>query len=550
MTYKNKIQDEIKRVTGIDGSLIVLERPKIKEHGDIATNIAMKLAKDLKKSPLDIANDIKDKVQSSILISHIEIAKPGFINITVNDFILIESLIEVFKQKENFGLDKNKSKGKVVVEYVSANPTGDLHIGHGRQAALGDSLAGVLKAAGYDVSKEFYINDYGEQIQNLSSAAWELYKKTKGEKYEWKEEFYPEETLLPYLNEVLIEKSTFSSKEEIGSDIKNLILNKQKELLKMMNVNFDVWFSETNLHKSGVVDETLNKLIKSDFAYESEGAIWFRAKDFGDVRDRVLKRSDGRPTYLLADVAYHLDKLNRGNEYLINVWGADHHGQEVGLKGCLKACGVDEKKLEIVFVQLVSLRKDNQEVKMSKRAGTVVTVQEVLEEVGSDAFRYFLLESHSNNRMVFDIELAKKQDKDNPVFYIQYAHARCCSIFRQVENLGKEKEQVINILISEPKKLLKIFEKNNQEYNATKSLILKILDFPEEILTSAENRSPGKIANYLKDLANEFHQFYTVCRVISDDKDLTDARLSLVEATRIIIANGLRILGISAPESM
>ena len=341
------------------------------------------------------------------------------------------------------------------------------------------------------------------------------------------------------------------TQEMLGQKVKEIILNSQKNLLSSFNVTFDDWFSETKLHEDQAVQKTIDKLKSNSFTYEQDGALWFKAQEFGDVRDRVLVRADGRPTYITADIAYHENKFLRGFEKLINLWGADHHGQEVGLKGALNAVGLDENKLELIFVQLVSLKKDGVEVKMSKRAGTVVTVEEVLEEVGSDAFRYFLIETSPNNRMVFDIDLAKKQDKDNPVYYIQYAHARCCSIFRQV------KDQFPDMNIENLEKLfllsesfLSLFSVEEKELQVTKSLILKILDFPDEINSSALSRTPSRVANYLKDLASELHQFYTVCRVISKDTNLTKARLGLIKAVKITIANGLRILGINAPESM
>lgn len=542
MSYKEKIQLEIKKA--INGSTTfepLIERTKLKQHGDIATNIAMLLAKELKKNPLDIANEIKNKIKPSTnLISHLEVAKPGFINIVVSDCAIAESLIEVHAAENDFGSAIPGSKEKVLVEYVSANPTGDLHLGHGRQAAIGSSLVNLLKVAGYKVTSEFYVNDYGEQIQKLSETAHAIYRKHLGETIEWKEEFYPEESVAPYVKKILESKKNLS-KEDLGEDVKNLILKSQEILLSSCRVAFDKWFSETELHKDKKVDEVLKKLKENNWTYEDEGALWFKAKEFGDVRDRVLIRSDGRPTYLVADLAYHIDKLSR-SDYLITIWGADHHGQEISLKGGLKALGYDTNKLEIIFVQLVSLKKDDQEVKMSKRAGTVITIEELLNEVGADSFRYFLLESHSDHRMIFDIGLAKKQDKDNPVYYIQYAHARCCSIFRQLDpskNIQPSTDLFLNL-----------FKVNNQEYTATKDLILRILDFPEEVSNAAKTKSPNRIANYLKDLATEFHQFYTVCRVISNNEELTKARLGLVDAVKITIANGLKILGIAAPESM
>ena len=550
MEYKHKIQREIEKALSEFSGKVTLEKPKLKEHGDISTNIAMILAKELKKNPLEIANDIGEKIKNiKGLISRVEIAKPGFINIFVDDYALAESLAGVHKLEKNYGIETKKTKGKILIEFVSSNPTGDLHIGHGRQAVIGDAFAGILEASGHEVNREFYINDFGEQIAKLTESAYAVYEKLNGKEVEWKEDFYPEEMILPYVKEVIAQNNPIE-KNDLGTKVKDLILNEQKELLSSFGVNFNIWFSETQLHKSDEVKKTLEELKSKNYTYEKEGAIWFKSEELGDTRDRVLVRSDKRPTYLLPDIAYHINKLRRGFDHLITIFGADHHGQEVSLKCGLRALGYDEKKLEIVLVQMVSLKQGSSEVKMSKRAGTVVLSRDVLKEVGSDAFRYFLMESHPNNRMVFDIDLAKKQDKDNPVFYIQYAHTRCCSIFRNLSYDADEINKWKNEYSSDIDIYMNLFNVNNQEYKETKALILKILDFPEEIEIAAKTRSPGKIANYLKDLATEFHQFYTVCRVLSDDVKLTKARLGIVLATKITIANGLKILGISAPESM
>ena len=544
MSYKEKIKNLVLEAVQNVLEDCIVERTKTKQHGDVATNIAMVLAKQKKTNPLDIASEIKSKIKlDSNVLKNIEIAKPGFINFIVSDYALSESICECLTEGSKYGYLKPKTKEKILVEYVSSNPTGDLHLGHGRQAVLGSSIVNLFKVAGHDVNSEFYINDYGEQISKLSDTTWAIYEKLNGRKVDWGDEFYPEQIIRPYVEKILAKDSKNILKESLGKEVKNLILLDQKNLLERIDVKFDIWFSETDLHINKNVEQTLGKLKEKNCVYENEGAIWFKAKDFGDVRDRVLVRADGRPTYLLSDIAYHVNKFKRGHEKLITIWGADHQGQEISLKGALKALGYDEQKLEIVFVQLVSLKKEGKEFKMSKREGNFLTVKEVLDETGSDAFRYFLVEAHQNNRMAFDVDLAKKQDKDNPVYYIQYAHARCCSIFRQ---LGKTKN---DIMINQ-EQLLNSFKVNNEEHEITKSLILKILDFPEEVLLATENRAPSRIANYLKELAYEFHQFYMTCRVISENISLMNSRLAIVEATKITIGNGLKILGINAPEAM
>ena len=549
MSYKEKIQQIIKEAINGASSIVSVERTKLKEHGDVSTNVAMVLAKDFKKNPFEIANEIKEKLKHyTSLISHIEIAKPGFINLVISDYALSESLVEVLTRGKDYGFSPKNSKEKILIEYVSANPTGDLHIGHGRQAVIGSCLLNLLEAYGHDTFSEFYINDFGEQIQKLNNTVEAIYKKMNGESIEWKEDFYPEETIRLYVEKVMksIQISNFHPQpSDLGQKVKDEILKTQKELLSSFGVNFNNWYSETTLHKNKKVEEVIEKLKEKGYTYEEGGAIWFKAKDLGDVRDRVLIRKDGRPTYLVADIAYHIEKFKR-SEKLITIWGADHHGQEVSLKSALEALGFDKEKLEVVFVQLVSLKKGEQEVKMSKRAGMVVNASDVLNEVGPDAFRFFLVETHPDNRMIFDIELAKKQDKENPVFYIQYAHARCCSIFRQLNEQNKNAPQAIN----SAEILLNLFKTNNQEYTTTKNLVLKVLDFPEEVNQAAINRSPSRISNYLKELASDFHIFYTTCRVISKDLNLTNTRLALIQACKVTIANGLKILGITAPEAM
>jgi arginyl-tRNA synthetase len=566
---------------------LVVELCKNPEHGDRAISIAMKLTKEAGLKPRDIAQVIVDNLSPEALtkFSTIDIAGPGFINLRLNWDLLEESLSEIFIKGDYYGKLKSeerpdKSFSKVLIEYVSANPTGDLHIGHGRQAVLGSSLANLFHWAGYEVSSEFYINDAGVQMNKLAESAKAaiLIQEALMDESEYSEDFYPLDSMLEFIKPKLY-KTRFGnsvnfseiSLQDYQDFAKEIFLQVHKKILEEISVVFDTWYSEKdNLHREEdhKVKKVCSELQEKGFAYESEEALWFRAKDFGDERDRVLIKNDASYTYLAADYAYHEDKFSRGFDKLINVWGADHHGQEAGLRYGLQALGHKAEQLEIVFIQMVSLMRGKQEVKMSKRSGNIVNVRDVLEEVGADSLRYFLVESQANNRMIFDLELATKQDKDNPVYYIQYAHARCSSIVRTLlaeqlnaENL--EAPQIDKPILSEEefKLYLKEFEKTTKVLSILKTteaeaertfrlLTLHLSDFTTVIFDAALARAPYKIANYLRDLATLFHQFYFHNRVIVEDRELLKARLKIVLATKTVLKNALSILGISAPESM
>lgn len=561
-----------------------IEMTKNPEHGDRAISIAMKLTKEANLPPRKIAESLKDQLtQVTGKFQKIEIAGPGFINLTLDWDLLNESISQIIKQGSSYGqlqLDErpNKKFHKILLEYVSANPTGDLHLGHGRQAVLGSSIANLLKWAGYEVETEFYINDAGVQIEKLAHSTRQALLIEIGtmqkEQYD-NENNYPLESIQEFISlKTFLERSCCKDSElenlslEIFGEVsKKIFLETQQELLKNIHVFFDRWYSEkSNLHEKDLVSKTCQVLEHNGASYTQDGALWFKAKDYGDERDRVLKKADGNYTYLAADFAYHLDKFSRGHDLLINVWGADHHGQIPGIKGGLQALGMDPDRLEIILVQLVSLTKNGQEVKMSKRKGDIVLVRDLVQEVGVDAFRYFLVESQANNRMVFDLELACKQDKDNPVYYIQYAHARCSSILRNICNnrINQENGQEIPALITseELNKWIEEFKNNHgllssallnctpDQQASAKALILALANFPEEIKDSALIYAPYKIANYLKNLAGLFHQFYSHNRVICEDQNLMKARLAIVLACKITIANALKILAISAPEKM
>lgn len=570
---------------------IDLDKCKNPDHGDRAISIAMKLARDAKMAPIKIAEAIV-KYLDYKSIGSVTVVPPGFINIIFDWNCLEDSLVEIHKEKVKFGyFDKTKKeKNKVLIEYVSANPTGNLHLGHGRQAALGSALASLLDWAGYDVFSEFYINDAGVQIEKLAASAKAAIQIQEGliTESEYPEGAYPLESMLDVLKpEIYSEKL----QSELGSDsnlktkidyktidaelagriAKDLFIDLQTKVLRDMEVRFDNWFSEKeNLHKAenNKVNEICKILKDNGNLYDKDDALWFKAKHFGDERDRVIQKSQGVYTYLAADIAYHKNKFDRGFDKLINIWGGDHHGQEPGIRGAIKAINYDPDLLELIFIQMVSLQKDGVEVKMSKRKGDIVNVDELLEEVGSDALRFFLIDSQANNRMVFDLELAKKQDKDNPVYYVQYAHARAASILRNLSstkiNIETKEEEPPELSEAELEDLEQnIFTKSNEIFQVfsdsgvdedslqtIRTLILELIEFPYVIDDAAEIRAPYKISVYLKNLASLFHQFYNENRIIGVSKELMKARLTIALASKTVIANALRLLGISAPEKM
>lgn len=564
---------------------IAVELPKNPEHGDKAISIAMKLAKEAKLQPRKIAEAIVAKLDSKAF-SKVEIAGPGFINLSLHWDLLEETIAQIHSLDLDYGRINpaqraDKSFKSIIVEYVSANPTGDLHLGHGRQAVLGSALVELLRWAGYNAKSEFYINDAGVQMKKLGTSAKQAILIRSGELARSE---YDEENNYPFtaMDEIITDKGwqlianrdlITIAEDEYGSIAKDIFLESQKQILKEAGVEFECWYSEFgNLHQGSPnkIDEICEKMLRAGIAYELDDALWFKATEFGDERDRVLRKSDGYYTYLAADLAYHQSKLTRADR-LINLWGADHHGQIPSIKGALTSLGENPDRLEIILMQMVSLTKGGQEVKMSKRSGNFVTVRELIEEVGVDAFRYFLVESQPNNRIVFDLELATKQDKDNPVYYVQYAHARCCGILRnltekQVDQItipGNTLQIAEGIMTEmELDHYLKAFASptglfarafanlSKEELSSSKALILALADFPEQIKEAAATYSPYKIANYIKELAALFHQFYTHNRVINDNQDLMKARVSLVAATQKVLRNALSILGIIAPERM
>lgn len=473
-----------------------------------------------------------------------EFAAPGFINFTLSNVWLYESLLELCREREEFGHLRKPSGEKVQIEFVSANPVGPMHIGHGRWAALGDTLAKMLKAVGYEVSSEFYINNFGNQMNIFGRSVAIRYQQQLGKEVDFPEDGYQGSYIIEIAKEIIAADSRRYLDLPPDEQIKifaerayKQVLNDLKHILADMGVHFDQWFSESWLHSSGYLKETIAKLKTAGYLYEQAGALWLKTSDFGDDKDRVLIRANGEPTYFAADIAYHRHKLSRGYKKLIDIWGADHHGYVKRMRAALSMLGADENTLEIIIGQLVNLFSGARQIRMSKRTGEMVTLEELLTEIGRDAVRYFFLMRSPDTPLDFDIELAKSQTSDNPVYYVQYAHARICSILRKAaENDLKPSGADANfeLLTAEPEL----------------ALIRIIAEWPRTLELAAEKRRPYQLTQYAENLATGFHYFYHECRVISDEPRLTQARLSLVDATRVMLKNVLSLMGIGAPEKM
>ncbi|WP_397537006.1 arginine--tRNA ligase [Rummeliibacillus pycnus] len=523
---------------------IHLETPRNKENGDYATNIAMQLTKLAKKPPRAIAEAILESLDTEgTNIEKIEIAGPGFMNITLRKDYLAEVVTTVLNQGLDYGRTNAGKEEKVQVEFVSANPTGDLHLGHARGASVGDSLCNVLDFAGYNVSREYYINDAGNQITKLAKSLEARYREALGLESNMPEDGYHGKDIIVIAQELskefgkdVLEKSDeerFEFFREHG--LKHEFGKLQKDL-KDFRVDFDVWFSETSLYKEGKVQIALQKLKDNGHVFELDGATWFRSTTFGDDKDRVLIKSDGSYTYLTPDIAYHEDKLRRGFDKLINIWGADHHGYIPRMKAAIEALGYDRDTLEVEVIQMVNLLRDGEKVKMSKRTGNAVTLRELVEEVGLDAVRYNFAMRAGDSHLDFDLDLAVKQSNENPVYYAQYAHARISSILRQASEKGLAPSTEHLDTLSSEKDI---------------EVLKKVGDFPQVVADAARVRAPHRIANYIQELAATFHSFYNAEKVLdADNKDRSEARLALITAVRTTIANALKLIGVSAPEKM
>jgi len=523
---------------------VTIERTKEEKFGDYSTNIALLLSKEMKDAPLNTAANIIRFIKKKQLFSKVEAVPPGFINLFITNEKLYEILRAILKKERSFGRFEPRHK-KVQVEFVSANPTGPLHVGHGRGAAIGDCLANVLDAYGYKVFREYYLNDAGSQIDILGVSVKYRYLELLGLKEHFPEErngsqTYHGEYILDIARQIKNKHGNKWQKKGLSAFSRfatDEITQCIKEDLNLFGVNFDSWFKESELYRKKEVEKTEKELRKKGYLEDKEGAVWFKSTLFGDTKDRVIVRQNKTPTYLASDIAYHAQKFKHFNQ-VINVWGADHHGYIQRMKAVVEALGYDPDDLKIVLVQLVKLSRGGKLVSMSTRKGEFITLKEVISEVGKDAARFIFMTRRSDAQLEFDLELAKKKSLDNPVYYIQYAHARLCSIIE----FGKSKK--IDFQKITGAKLDLLSEKEELH------LIKMLAGFPDIIEASAVSLEPHRLTGYLMEITQSFHRFYSIHRVITDDVDLTLARLALIKAIQIVIQNALSLLGVTAPKKM
>lgn len=526
-----------------DAKKIVIEIPKDTKNGDYSSNIAMQLTRELHQNPRQIATSLIDNLDlEKANIDRVEIAGPGFINLFMKGDALTSVIGEVLEEGSHYGRSEYGQHERYNVEFVSANPTGDLHLGHARGAALGDCICRIMSAAGYDVTREYYINDAGNQINNLAYSLIARYHQAFGIEKEMPEDGYygkdviaiangiKEEIGDRYLNDDSQEAYQYFRKTGVEKELEKL-----RNVLEDFGVHFDVWFSETSLYEQNCIEPTLQKLKDGGYTYESEGALWLKTTEFGDDKDRVLIKSDGSYTYLTPDISYHLNKLNRGYHKLVDLLGADHHGYIARMKAAIQALGYNADQLDIDIIQMVRLVRDGVEVKMSKRTGNAVTIRDLMEDIGVDATRYFFASKAGSSMFDFDLDLAASKTNDNPVYYAQYAHARMCSIEEMAKKAGIENANHYE-LITHPKEI---------------ELLKHINEFRNVVIESAVQRAPHKIATYIQRLATLFHSFYNECKVVDvNNVGLSSQRLALVAATKITLKNALNLIGVSAPEKM
>jgi arginyl-tRNA synthetase len=532
---------------------VAIDRTRDAAHGDFATNIAMQLAKPARRSPRQLAQAIVDAMPTSELVSKIEIAGPGFINFHLSPAAYQRELSRIFELGPAYGFSKRGANERTVIEFVSANPTGPLHVGHGRQAALGDALAALLHSQGYDVSREYYYNDSGVQIHNLALSVQARANGLKPGEPGWPENGYRGDYIQEIADDFLARKSVQASEGEVKAsgkvdDLEAIrkfavaCLRREQDIdLQKFGVIFGVYFLESSLYTDNKVEETVAALNASGKTYESEGALWLRTQEYGDDKDRVMRKSDGTYTYFVPDVAYHVTKWQRGFRRAINVQGTDHHGTIARVRAGLQALdiGIPQGYPDYILHKMVRVMRGGEEVKISKRAGSYVTLRDLIEWVGKDAVRFFLASRKADTEFVFDVDLALAQSEENPVYYIQYAHARVCAVFRQLQEKGFTHDRLVGE--SNVARLVEPHEK---------ALIRRLTYFPELLETAASDLEPHQVAHYLRELAGDFHTYYNAHTFIVDDAGLRDARLNLVAATRQVIQNGLALLGVTAPERM
>lgn len=552
---------------GVDNAQILLERPKVAAHGDLACNVAMQLARQLKKNPRAIATELIERIQSlpqsKELIESLEIAGPGFINMRLSQQAKTFAIREVLRLGSDFGKNKDHAGESILIEYVSANPTGPLHLGHARQGALGDVLSNLMRTQGWNVCREFYYNDAGVQIQTLTESVRLRIKELLGETITFPENGY-QGLYIKDIAKDFLDKKTIRTRDgqEITAsgnveDVDSIrafsvgyLKNEQDSDLNALGVSFDNFYLESSLYSDGLVERAVNALIASGHTYEQDGALWLRTtdfKEFGDDKDRVMRKQDGHYTYFVPDVAYHLSKFERGFVKAVDIQGSDHHGTtarvRIGVQVAGQQLGLNVPKVFPVYVlhKMLKVIKNGEEVKMSKRSGTYVTLRDLVNWVGKDAARFFLVSRKADSEFVFDIDLALSQSDENPVYYLQYAHARICSVFAQAKEKGfsiPTQEAIAEMDLSA------LSDKNAQ------ALIARISEFPETLLVAAKECAPHTLCFYLKDLAGDFHAFYNAERVLVEDEAVRNARLALLLAARQVLRNGLDLLGVSAPEKM
>lgn len=583
----NAIIAEVVTAAIADGRLAIespprvsVERPRDPSHGDWATNVALVSAKAAGIPPRALAEMLVENLRARLagIAESIEIAGPGFINIRLARTVVADVVTRVREQGDSFGAGARRGE-RVQVEFVSANPVGPMHVGHGRWAALGDSIARLLDHVGYDVEREFYINDAGVQMDIFAESVSARYLELCGREVAFPENGYRGAYITDIAREILEAEGADWADAPAGKREAHFkeqayaaVLAHLKHVLHGMGVDFDVWFSERTLHVPGgpaapgdggaaaepgpsAIERGIARLAQAGYIFEHDGAVWFRSTDFGDDKDRVLKKADGSYTYFAADVAYHANKYDRGFDLVIDIWGADHHGYVKRMESAVAALG-HPGKLEVIIGQLVNLFRNGEVVRMSKRTGEMVTFEDLLDEVGTDAARYFFLRRSTDQALDFDIGLAKERSSDNPVFYVQYAHARICSILRKAAGADTSDESVDVAAVAgkiapSPEALALLgAEPDTLAGNAELGLLRKLAEFPEVAETAARQRAPHKLTTYAEDLAAAFHQFYTHCQVVVEDADLRSARLALADASRIVLARTLGLLGVSAPQRM